>query len=106
MERIYCDEVYEPTTEEGKEIYLKLYDLFVEAQKCFNEDNYKTFVSIVYNYIREKFNLPNKLFTMVKREDSTAVFVLFPKEPDGNHYKTGYDKELKLIYILVDHIKE
>jgi hypothetical protein len=106
MGRIYCDEVYEPATEEVKEIYLKLYDLFDEAPKCFNEDNYKTFVSIVYNYIREKFNLPNKSFTMAKREDGTAVFVLFPKEPDGNHYKTGYDEELKRIYILADHIKE
>jgi hypothetical protein len=43
---------------------------------------------------------------MAKREDGTAVFVLFPKEPDGNHYKTGYDEELKRIYILADHIKE
>ena len=105
MERIYYDEVYESTTEEGKELYLKLYNLFNEAQYM-NEDNYKTFVSIFYNYIREKFNLPNKIFTMAKTEDGTVVFVLFPKEPDGNHYKIYYDEERKLIYILVDHIKE
>ena len=43
---------------------------------------------------------------MAKTEDGTVVFVLFPKEPDGNHYKTYYDEERKLIYILVDHIKE
>jgi hypothetical protein len=102
MERIYCDEVIELTTEEGREICLKLYDLFDEAHKCFNEDNYKTFLSIVHNYTREKFNLPNKLFTMAKREDGTAVFVMFPKEPDGNQYKTNRDEESKEIYILVD----
>ena len=102
MERIYCDEIIESVTEEGKEIYLKLYDLLNEVQKCFDEDNYKAFTSIFYNYIREKFNLPNKLFAMAKREDGTAAFVLFPKEPDGNYYKTGFDEELKLIYILVD----
>lgn len=106
MERMYYDEVYKSATEEGKELYLRLYNLFNEAQKCLNEDNYKTFVSVFYNYIREKFNLPNKIFTMAKTEDGTVVFVLFPKEPDGNHYKTYYDEELKLIYILVDHIKE
>lgn len=102
MNRIYCDEVYEPATEEGKEIYLKLYDLFNEVERCLSKDNYITFASIFYNYIREKFNLPNKLFTMAKREDGTAVFVMFPKEPDGNQYKTGRDEESKLIYILVD----
>jgi hypothetical protein len=106
MERMYHDEVYESATEEGKELYLRLYNLFNEAQKCLNEDNYKTFVSVFYNYIREKFNLPNKIFTMAKTEDGTVVFVLFPKEPDGNHYKTYYDEESKLIYILVDHINE
>ena len=105
MEKIYYDEVYESKTEEGKELYLRLYNLFNEAQYL-NEDNYKTFVSVFYNYIREKFNLPNKIFTMAKTEDGTVVFVLFPKEPDGNHYKTYYDEERKLIYILVDHIKE
>lgn len=106
MERMYYDEVYESATEEGKELYLRLYNLFNEAQKCLNEDNYKTFMSVFYNYIREKFNLPNKIFTMAKTEDGTVVFVLFPKEPDGNHYKTYYDEESKLIYTLVDHIKE
>ena len=89
----------------AKKLYLRLYNLFNEAQ-CLNEDNYKTFVSVFYNYIREKFNLPNKIFTMAKTENGTVVFVFFPKEPDGNHYKTYYDEESKLIYILVDHIKE
>ncbi len=105
MERIYYDEVYESTTEEGKELYLRLYNLFNEAQ-CLNEDNYKTFVSVFYNYIREKFNLPNKIFTMAKTEDGTVALVLFPKEPDGNHYKIYHDEESKRIYILVDNIKE
>ena len=102
MKRIYSDEVIEYTTEEGKEICLKLYNFFDEAHKCLDEDNYKTFVSITNNHIREKFNLPNKLFVMAKREDGTAVFVMFPKEPDGNQYKTGYDEESKCIYIMVD----
>ena len=30
-----------------------------------------TFVSIFYNYIREKINLPNKIFTMAKTEDGS-----------------------------------
>lgn len=102
MNRIYSDEVIELTTEEGKEICLKVYDLLDDAHKCLKEDNYKTFVSIIHDYIREKFNLPNKLFTMAKREDGTAVFVMFPKEPDGNSYKTCFDEESKLIYIMVD----
>lgn len=102
MERIYCDEIYEPTTEEGKEIYLKLYDLFDKVGKCLNEDNYKTFASIFYNYIREKINMPSKVFTMAKRVDGTVVFAIFPKEPDGSIYKTGYDDESKRLYILVD----
>lgn len=102
MEKIYCDEVIELTTEEGKEICLKLYDLFDDAHKSLEKDNYKIFTSIIHNYIREKFNLPNKLFTIAKREDGTAVFVLFPKEPDGNSYKTCWDEESKRIYILVD----
>ena len=102
MEKIYCDEVIELTTEEGKELCLKLYDLFDDAHKGLEEDNYKIFLSIIHDYIREKLNLPNKLFTMAKREDGTAVFVMFPKEPDGNQYKTCRDDESEPIYILVD----
>lgn len=102
MEKIYCDEVIELTTEEGKELCLKLYDLFDDVHKGLEEDNYKIFLSITHDYIREKFNLPNKLFTMAKREDGTAVFVMFPKEPDGNQYKTCRDDESGPIYILVD----
>ena len=101
MEKIYSDEVIEFTTEESKELCLKLYDLLDDAYKGLEEDNYKIFLSITYDYIREKFNLPNKVFSMAKREDGTAVFVLFPKEP-GGQYKTGYDEESKCIYIMVD----
>lgn len=102
MEKIYSDEVIELTTEEGKEICLKVYDLLEDAHKGLKEDNYKFFVSMIHGYIREKFNLPNKLFTMAKKEDGTAVFVMFPKEPDGNRYNTYRDEESKLIYIMVD----
>lgn len=101
MERIYCDEVCKLATEELKEYFLKLYNLAEEAQRCLDEDNYKIFVSIFYNYVREKLNLPNKVFTMAKVEDE-VVIVLFPKEPDGNHYGTNYDEGQKLIYILAD----
>ena len=101
MKRIYCDEVYKLETEELKEHFLKLYNLAEEAQRCFDEYNYKIFVPIFYNYVREQLNLPNKLFTMAKSEDE-VVIVLFPKEPDGNHYRTNYDEEQGLIYVLVD----
>lgn len=102
MKRIYCDEVIELTTEEGKEFCLKLYDLFEDAYKSLLEDNYKIFLSIIYDYIRDKFNLPNKLLTMGKRDDGAAVFAMFPKEPDGGRYKVGCDEESKRIYILVE----
>lgn len=103
MKRIYCNEAYEVATEEAKEFLLKVYNLAEAAQRCFDEENYLFFVSIFYNFIREKFNLPNKVFTIAKSKDNMQVqFVLFPKEPDGTPYKALYDEERKSIYILVE----
>lgn len=103
MKRIYCNETCEVTTEEAKELLLKLYNLACEAQRCFDEENYLFFVAVFYNYIREKFNLPNKVFTIAKSKDNMQVqFVLFPKEPDGTPHQALYDEELKSIYILVE----
>lgn len=107
MGRIYCDEVCNPKTEEATEFLLKIYNHAMTAQECLDEDNYKAWVLIFYNFVREKLNMPNKVFSIVKSKDNTqAQIVLFPKEPDGNYYEIGFDEELKLPYILVDNIKE
>lgn len=103
MEKIYCDEVITPKTKEATEFLVKMYDHAKAAQNCFDKDNYIIWVSVFYNHIREKLNMPNKVFSLAKSEDNTlAQIILFPKEPDGNYYKTGFDEELKLYYILVE----
>lgn len=103
MERIYCDEVCRPTTEEATEYLVRVYNDYTIAKKYLDENEYKTFVFNCNNYIREGLNLSNKVFGIAKSEDNTqAQIVLFPKEPDGNHYIIGYDEELKNFYILAD----
>ena len=103
MERIYHDEVYSPVNEEANEFLLNLCELAKNAYECFDEDNYKNFILDLYNNIREKFNLPNKVLVIAKSEDGTeAHIVLFPKEANGNYYKVDFDEELKLLYISIE----
>ena len=107
MERIYHEEVYSPKSEESNERLLNLCKLLTKAQECFNEDEYKIFAQYFYSGIREKFSLPNKVFSIAKNEDETKAYILlFPKEVDGNHYKVYFDEESKRFCILADHTKD
>ena len=107
MERIYCDEIYRPTTKEANRFLLELYDYAKMTKEHFDEDAYRNFVSCLYNSIRKKYNLPNKMLAIAINKDETeACIALFPKEPDGSYYKTSFDKELNRAYILIDSIKE
>lgn len=102
MKRIYCDEICNPKTEEATEFLLTMYDNAMTAQEYFDEDEYKTWVRIFYNNVREKLKMPNKVFSIVKSRDNTqAQIVLFPIKPDGTYYKVCHDEELNLPYILV-----
>lgn len=103
MERIYCDSVTKAENEEFNELLLKIVSISKEATDKLNKKDLKIWLYNFHNYIREKFNLPNKLFTIIANEDNTkAQMIFFPKEPDGNYYQPFYDEELKQIYILVD----
>lgn len=103
MERIYCDEICNPTAEEATDFLVNIYDAYTRAKERLDEDEYKSLVFNYNNYIREALGLPNKVFAIVKSSDDTqAAIVIFPKEPDGNYYNGGYDKELENFYILVD----
>ena len=102
MSRIYCDTIYRPKTKEGIDFCLDVVELCGTARGCFseNEDEFKTWVTGFYNRIREKLNLPNKIFAISADENRTeAAIVLFPKEPDGDYYKVYYDEETGLAYI-------
>lgn len=103
MEKIYCDEVYNPKTKEATDFCVGLYYAHTKVKEHFDEDDYKTWAFNFNNYIREMLNLPNKVVSIAKSVDNTQVqIVLFPKEPDGNLYEIFYDEELKLAYILIE----
>ena len=103
MERIYCDAASDINNEEVSKLCLEMVLAEEDAKERFNKDDFKIWLYAFHNYVREKLNLPNKLFLLAVSLDKTrAQMVFFPKEPDGNCYKGFYDEELKLSYILVE----
>ena len=107
MEKIYCDCVLNPINEDVNQFLLNLISSYREAKEKFNEYDLKIYCLTIHKTMRERFEMPNKLFAFVKNADNTkAQIVCFPKEPDGNIYQPFYDEELNNFYILVDHIKE
>ena len=103
MEKIYCDAMCEPRTEDDNGLFLKFASMQDELRKKLNKDDFKSWIFKFHNYIRKELGLPNKVFSFATTADKTkAGIILFPKEPDGNHYKAYYDEEAKLFYILVE----
>lgn len=103
MERIYCDMTGDPATEEFNEFLLKYMEAHYEAEKKLSKDDYNSWAIAENKNMREKFDLPNKVFIVARNKERTkAKIIFFPKEPDGNSYETFYDEELNRFYILVD----
>jgi hypothetical protein len=102
MERVYCDNIWNPKDEDANQLLLNLMSSYRRAKEKFNEEDLKIYSIAFHDAIRVSLEMPNKLFAFLTNEDNTkAQIAFFPKEPDGNSYQPFYDEELKRIYILV-----
>ena len=107
MKKLYADGCYHPKDEATNEYFLQLVNMEKSAKEAMNEDEFKSWVFCLHNYIREKLELPNKLLGLGYNSDFTkANIAVFPKEPDRNYYKIFIDEELKKPYILVNETNE
>lgn len=100
MDRIYCEFVYSPATDETRAFLQSVYELIEMAQERFDEDHYKKLVRYLYENVRAKLNCINKVLSLVKDVITDEVYiVLFPKEVDVDDYVVHFDEESKLFYI-------
>lgn len=102
MGKIYSESICKPENEDTEKLFSILANTEKEAKSKLTNEEYDTWLYHFHNFVREKLNLPNKLFAFFTSPDETlAVIVLFPKEPDGNKYNHFIDIELKDFYIEV-----
>lgn len=98
--RIYGTSVIRANNEKTKEVFSKLYDMENGAEEKFGIDNLPSFNRYSHDFIRQVFDLPNKVFALAKNKEE-VVIVLFDKEPGAN-YKVYIDDETHQPFIEVD----
>lgn len=104
--KVYMSMTASPEGEELNNCLLNIISILKKQKSILNENDYGKFVVATHDYIRKADNLPNKMFTLVKRADNgRAELIFFDKEPDGNYYKL-YEEESEGVFRLYIEVEE
>lgn len=91
--KIYIEKFLIPTDEEVIENLLKVINIKNECKKILSEENYKKLVIELHEIIRNEYNLPDKIFTIVRDNNMNNIaIVFFNKKPDGKYYYVEQDE--------------
>ena len=99
--KLYCTTQVSATTPECQFVLDKLYKCKTDMHDNLDVEHYGYACLLLHRYIREKLDLPNKVFSFAKRKDTReTILCLFNIEPEyGVLYDTYIDEEG--MYIIV-----
>lgn len=106
MKKYYFNEYYEASDSESISFLGGMYDLqrrIMDDPSMTTEMKNKVCTHIG-NQVRELFNLPDKLFTIVTTEDGDKlglILIMCDKQPDGKYYPVYRDEDGEM-YIVAD----
>lgn len=104
MKRIYAEEkLMYFETQMNIDFFLSVVSYRKKLKETLVEEEYCKAVIALCDIIRDKFELPNKIFGILTNTENTDIrLIFFPKEPAGKSYDVHFDKEINDFYIEVE----
>lgn len=102
MIKLYCEGMLRAKTEEMEHLFEILSNKQKTAEAMLPEEEFDKWNVRYHDFVREKLELPNRIFTFGTNNKAETVIILFPKNPDGKCYKALLDEETNQPYILIE----